>query len=133
MDATFLRRGLTTSTKKSKVLVVDRNAAAQAADSVITLRGDQLEVVSHFELGSVFTSDCTLDTKITHWIVAANSAFQQLRRANIWSSRALTLSVKVQFFQCIVMSVLLQMPFFKNSVACKFCTQAAQISLHVKV
>ena len=37
----------------------------------------------------------------------ANSAFQQLGRVNIWSTRALTLFVKVQFFQCIVMSVLL--------------------------
>jgi len=36
MDATFLRWGLTISTKKIKVLVVGRNAAAQAADSVIT-------------------------------------------------------------------------------------------------
>ena len=26
--------------------------------------------------------DCTLDTEITHWVAAANSAFQQLRRAN---------------------------------------------------
>ena len=40
-------------------------------------------------------------------VAVANSAFQQLRRANIWSSRALTLSVKMQFYQCIVMSVLL--------------------------
>ena len=32
---------------------------------------------------------------------------QQLRQANIWSSRASTLSVKIQFFQCIGMSVLL--------------------------
>ncbi len=39
MDATFLRRGLTISLKKTKVLVVGRNAAAQAADSVSTLRG----------------------------------------------------------------------------------------------
>ena len=31
MDATFLRWGLTISTKKTKVLVVGRNAAAQAA------------------------------------------------------------------------------------------------------
>jgi len=108
MDATFLRWGLTISTKKTKVLVVGRNAAAQAADSVITMRGDPLEVVSHFKyLGSVFTSDCTLDVEITHRVAAANSAFQQLRRANIRSSRALTLSVKMQFFQCIVMSVLL--------------------------
>jgi len=49
MDSTFLRWGLTISTKKTKVLVVGRNAAAQAANSVITLRGDPLEVVSHFK------------------------------------------------------------------------------------
>ena len=67
MDATFLRWGLTISTKKTKVLVVGRNAAAQAADSVITLRGDQLEVVSQLKyLGSIFNSDCTLDAEITH-------------------------------------------------------------------
>jgi len=47
MDATFLRWGLTISTKKTKVLVVGRNAAAQAADSVIMLRGDQLDSRSH--------------------------------------------------------------------------------------
>ncbi len=40
-------------------------------------------------------------------MTAANSAFQQLSRVNIWSSRALTLFVKMQFPQCIVMSVLL--------------------------
>ncbi|KAA6417744.1 MAG: hypothetical protein FRX49_12330 [Trebouxia sp. A1-2] len=81
MDATFLRWGLTVSTEKTKVLVVGRNAAAQAAESVITLRGNQLEVVSQFKyLGSVFTSDCTLDAKMTHRVTAANSAFQQLRR-----------------------------------------------------
>ncbi len=40
---------------------VGRNVAAEAADSVVTLRGHQLEVVSHFKyLSSVFTSDCTL-------------------------------------------------------------------------
>ena len=63
----------TISTKKSKVLVVGRNFAAQAADSVITLRGDQLDVVSHFKyLGSVFTSDCNLDAEVTHRVAAAN-------------------------------------------------------------
>ena len=93
MDATFLRWGLTISTKKTKVLVVGRNAAAQAAESVITLRGDQLEVVSQFKyLGSVFTSDCTLDAEITHRVAAANSAFQHFRRASIWIFSALTLS-----------------------------------------
>ncbi len=39
MDATFLRWGLTISTKKTKVLVVGRNAEAQAAESVTTCEG----------------------------------------------------------------------------------------------
>ena len=56
---------------------------------------------------SSFNSDCTLDAEITHRVTAANSAFQQLRQVNIWPSRAFTLFVKKQFFQCIVMSVLL--------------------------
>ncbi len=65
-------------------------------------------MVSQFKyLGSVLTSDCTSDAEITHQVAAANSAFQQLIRANIWSSRGLTLCVEMQFFQCIVMSVLL--------------------------
>ena len=67
MDATFLRWGLTISTKKTKVLVVSRNAAARAADSVYMLRGNPLELVSHFKyLGNVLTSDCTLDAEIKH-------------------------------------------------------------------
>ena len=38
MHTTFLRWGLTISTKMTKVLFVRRNPAAQVADSVITLR-----------------------------------------------------------------------------------------------
>ena len=37
--------------------------------------------------------------EIKHRVAAGNSAFQQFRQANLWSSRALTLSVKMQFFQ----------------------------------
>ena len=64
-------------------------------------------------MGSIFTSDCTLDAEITHKLAAATQgscckcAFQQLRQANVYSSRALTLSIQMQFFPCIVMSVLL--------------------------
>ena len=102
MDATVLRWGLTISTKKNKMLVVGRNDAAQAADSVIMLHGDQLKVVSQFEyLGSIFTPDCTLDAESKHRVAAGNSAFQQLRQANMWSSRALTLSDKMQFFSVL--------------------------------
>ena len=50
---------------------------------------------------------CTLCAEIRHRVTAANSDFQQLRRAIIYSSKALTLSVKTQLFQCIGMSMLL--------------------------
>ena len=36
---------------------------------------------------------CVISASKAHRVSAVNSAFQQLRQANIWSSRALTLSV----------------------------------------
>ena len=59
MDATFLPWGLTISTN-TKVQVVGRAAAAQNAEPIIILRGEQLEVVFRFEY-CIFTSDCTSD------------------------------------------------------------------------
>ena len=67
MDVTFVQWGLTISTKKTKVLVVGKDAAEQSTNAVITIRGEVLEVVSHFKyLGSMFTSDGMLDTEIAH-------------------------------------------------------------------
>lgn len=54
----------------------------------------------------VFTSDSTLDAEITHRVAAADSAFQQLRQANIWSSRGLTLAVRMN----------------SNTLSCQFCS-----------
>jgi hypothetical protein len=55
------------STKKTKVLVVGRDAAEQLPNAVIAIRGELLEVVSQFKyLGSMFTSDGMLDTEIAH-------------------------------------------------------------------
>ena len=108
MDSTFLQWGLTISTKKTQVLVVGRDTEAQMSNANITIRGDTLEVVSGFKyLGSIFSSDGTLDAEIAHRIASASSAFARLRQAKVWSSKALSLSAKMQFFQSIVMSVLL--------------------------
>ena len=44
---------------------------------MIMLRGDQLEVVSQFKyLGSIFTSDCTLDAEIRHRVFMCIPATQ---------------------------------------------------------
>ena len=67
-----------------------------------------LEVVSQFKnLGSMFTSDGMLDTEIAHRVASASSAFARLHQAKIWSSKAFSLSTKLQFLQTIVMTVLL--------------------------
>ena len=106
MDVTFVQWGLTISTKKTKVLVVGKDAAEQSTNAVITIRGEVLEVVSHSKyLGSMFTSDGMLDTEIAHRVAGAGNAFARLHQAKVWSSKAL--STKLQFLQAIVMTVLL--------------------------
>jgi len=99
---------LTISTKKTKVLIVGKDAAEQSPNAVITIRGEVLEVVSRFKyLNSMFTSDGMLDTEFAHRVANASSAFAMLHQANVWSSKALSLSTKLQFLQTTVMTVLL--------------------------
>ena len=108
ISCTFVQWGLTISTKKTKVLVVGKDAAEQSTHAVITIRGEVLEVVSQFKyLGSMFTSDGMLNTEINHRVASASGAFARLQQAKIWSSKALSLSTKLQFLQTIVMTVLL--------------------------
>ena len=96
------------STKKTKVLIVGRDAEAQSALANITIRGDKLEVVSQFKyLGCLFTSDGKLDAEVANRVASANVAFARLRKAKVWSSKALSQTVKLRFLQSIVMSVLL--------------------------
>ncbi len=53
------------------------------------------------------TCDGMLDTEIAHRVASASSAFARLHQAKVWSSKALSLSTKLQFLQTIVMTVLL--------------------------
>ncbi len=100
MDATSMQWGLTISTNKTKVLVVGKDAAEQSPNAVITIMEEVLEVVSQFKYsGSMFTCDGMLDTEIAHRVANASSAFVRLQKANVWSSKALSLSTKLQFLQ----------------------------------
>ena len=58
-------------------------------------------------LGCIFASDATIDAEVTHRIAAATVAFVRLRKATVWSTRALSRVTELQLFQSIVMSVLL--------------------------
>ena len=55
----------------------------------------------------MLTSDGLLDTETAHRVANASSAFARLHQAKVWSSKALSLSTKLQFLQTIVMTVLL--------------------------
>ena len=53
------------------------------------------------------TSRAVSSRLTAHCVASASSAFARLRRVEAWSSKALSSSTKVQFFQSIVMLVLL--------------------------
>ena len=110
LDSTFTQWGLTVSTAKTKLLVVgsSRDADDQAANLNITLRGVRLEAVSKFKyLGSMITSDNTLDAEISHRIASAGYAWHQLKVAKVWGSKYLTRARKVLIFKSIVLAILL--------------------------
>ena len=108
MSNTFSQWGLTISTQKTKVLVVGRDGEQRAANVNISIQGARLEVVFSFKyLGSIFTSDATIDVEVRHGIAAATVAFVRLRKAKLWSSWALSRCTKLQLFQSIVILVLL--------------------------
>ena len=55
----------------------------------------------------MFTSDGMLDTKIPHRVACASSAFARLHQAKFWSSKAWSLSTKLQNHKTIVMTMFL--------------------------
>ena len=108
----WLRRrpdgGILTVHKPYKVLIVGRDATAQAANLNITIRGDSIELVPEFKyLGSMFNSDNTLVAEINHRVASAGFAWHQLKVAKLWSSKYLTLPSKISIFRSVVLSILL--------------------------
>ena len=108
MDAAFLTYGLTISTQKTKVLDVGKEAELHAAGLrwEIPIRGAELEVVTEFQyLGSIFSANNTVDKEVNNRI--AGYAWHTLKVARVWSNVKLSLNTKIQFFTCIVLSILL--------------------------
>ena len=103
-DNTYMQWDLT-SAKKTEVLVADRYGELQSPSIVI--RGENLEGVSQFKyLGSSSTYDSTIDAELAHWAVAASGTFARLHKTKVWTSKDLSLPVKLRFLQSVEMSVL---------------------------
>ena len=104
----FLTYGLTVSTQKTKVLVVGKDAEVHARNLHIPIRGVELETVTEFKyLRSIFTADNTIDKEVNHRIAKAGYAWHTLKVAKVWSNVKTSLNTKIQFFTCIVLSILL--------------------------
>ena len=108
MDAAFLTYGLTVSTHKTKILVVGKDAETYGSNLHILVRDTELEVVTEFQyLGSIFSADNSIDRELSNRITKAGYAWHSLKVAKVWSSSKLSLYTKLQFFTCIVLSILL--------------------------
>ena len=100
----FQKWGLLVSVPKTKILVV---AKTEQELPVVVLDGQQVEVVDKFTcLGSVFTSDNTLDAEISHRLSRAGGAFASLRGV-LWHNRRISLRTKCRVFSAVVLTTLL--------------------------
>jgi hypothetical protein len=110
---TFQKWGMDVSVPKTKIMVVRKplkgtvEEAKAKPNIVISLDGQSVETVDKFTcLGSVFTSDNSMDAEIAFRVSRAAAAFSELR-AVLWSDRHISLDTKVKVFQSVVLSALL--------------------------
>ena len=96
------KKGLLLNTKKTKIMVVDRNRTK----GDFTIDGQQIEEVSQFEyLGSMINNigDDTDTVKIKRRLEIARSTVQSMQ--NIWKSRGISISLKVRLLNAVAFSI----------------------------
>ena len=107
MDDVCSECGLCINAAKTEVMAVTRRGGAPLPAD-ITLRGGQVKQVSKFKyLGSLVTSDCTLDAEINARIGRAAAAFQGLR--HVWEapSHKFGVGLKSVVYKTCVLPILL--------------------------
>ena len=100
---------LTISTSKSKILaVLPNNGHYQQPRDVLLRSGDELvSKVEDFEyLGSIITSDCSLDKEISSRISKASRVFNSLYKV-LWLQKGVKSRTKLRMFKSVILSTLL--------------------------
>ena len=94
--------------KKTEVLLQRTGHDAQMiANPQIKIGENQLKEVQHFTyLGSILSSDCSLEDDITRRIALASAAFGKLSR-RVFNNHNLTLNTKRSVYQAACLSILL--------------------------
>ena len=94
--------GLTISIRKTEVMGQDVPSPPS-----ITINNQLLEVADHFTyLGSIISSNLSLDCKIDKHIAKAASVMARLSK-RVWSNNQLTSNTKLQVYQACILSTLL--------------------------
>ena len=98
------RFGLTISIKKTEVL---KQSSSNRNTGDVRINGALLKSVDTFcYLGSMMSSDATLDAEITHRIAKASSSFGRLRK-RLWNEHGVSLGTKISVYRAVVLSTLL--------------------------
>ena len=92
---------------KTKTEVMHNCDAASSQQEAVCIDGTQLPTTSDFTyLGSIISSNCSIEREITNRISRASSAFGQLKD-RVYLNRNLKLSTKMKVYEAIVLSILL--------------------------
>ena len=104
-DAQYGRLGLEMNTSKTEVM--HRVAGEASPEALTVIRGSNIREVQEFTyLGSIISSNCTLDREISNRMSRASAAFGQLKD-RVYLNRNLKLATKIKVYHAIVISILL--------------------------
>ena len=94
------KKGLLLNTKKTKIMVVDKN---QSEEDFI-MEGQKIEKVEEFEyLGSLINIRSDSTTEIRRRLAIARNATQNM--VNIWKSRGLSMELKLRFLRATIFAI----------------------------
>ena len=102
-NVAYARMGLRINPRKTEVM----HGSVEADPSPITLNQATLPVTTNFTyLGSIISSDCSVDTEIINRIGKASASFGQLRE-RVYLNRDLSIKTKMSVYNAIVLAILL--------------------------
>ena len=102
--------GLKVNAKKTQTMAINKSAGqrpfTETCDLDITVENTPVEQVTNFTyLGTIISSDGTLDREFTVRIQKASGAFMQL--SSIWNNRNIYTSTKILIYKAAVLTILI--------------------------
>ena len=107
VHSAYTRAGLNMNLTKTEVLAQRTSGSFESAAPRILVEDTELPVTDKFTyLGSIITSDCSLDDEVIRRIALASSAFGRLSH-RVFLNHRLSLATKKSVYQAICLSILL--------------------------